>query len=124
MLKVTPTLAIIMLLFATCTDHDLTTTGVCGVSDPANELAWLKAEIRVLDQSRDKNTHRYFYVSQATYQNQTVFIFGNCCPNCNTITPIKNCYGELLNNSIAEINGSITGEQILWASEDNECSFR
>lgn len=67
----------------------------CNVGSPLAELAWLKAEIQRREQSGSE-VEKYFYIQQAEYNGQTIFIYNNCCPMCNTIVPAYNCQGELL----------------------------
>jgi hypothetical protein len=64
----------------------------CSVTDPAQDLPWLQSKIALIT-SQDSS---YAYIQQAVYQGQTVFIFRNCCPSCNTIVPVYNCQGEII----------------------------
>ena len=49
----------------------------CSVNNPAEDLAWLKAEIQRLEQL-NSDIAKYFYIQQAEYKQQTVFIYNNC----------------------------------------------
>jgi hypothetical protein len=64
----------------------------CSVNNPARDLPWLKEKVGAL-RAQDSS---YEYIQQATYRGQTVFVFENCCPHCNTIVPVYNCRGELI----------------------------
>jgi hypothetical protein len=62
------------------------------VNNPAQDLPWLREKVKALRERQSS----YEYIQQATYRGQTVFIFGNCCPSCNTVVPVYNCQGELI----------------------------
>jgi len=66
------------------------TINVCSV-DPVEDLSWLQSRIRLLEQSSLEN---YSYVQQAELLQETVFIFGNCCPFCLSVRPVYNCQGK------------------------------
>ncbi|MEL7003724.1 MAG: hypothetical protein AAFN93_13460 [Bacteroidota bacterium] len=114
---------IIILLFAiSCNDEkDILIGNTCGVDRPLEELDWLKDEISEIN---DSDVKRYLYLTQANYQNQTVFIFGNCCPFCLTITSVMDCGGEFIGILGTDIdNSEITDEQVIWTPEGFECQL-
>lgn len=78
-------------------DHDehIETTSLCAVANPKEDLPWLKTKIEQLVQS-DPTVAKYFYVEQGVLNGETVFIFPNCCPQCNSMVPVYNCKGEQL----------------------------
>lgn len=84
-----------VLLSSSCSDNDDTIPLACGVADPTEDIGWLKNEIEDL-KSSDSGIQQYFYVWQGIYDSQTVFVFDNCCPFCNTVVPVYNCQGEQL----------------------------
>ncbi|MFT6866281.1 MAG: hypothetical protein ACJA08_001112 [Cyclobacteriaceae bacterium] len=108
------------LIFA-CNDDDVF-ENICSEDNPTTDLDWLASEIQTLEQSE---LSQFFYVSQAEYENMTVFIFGNCCPNCNTVIPVRNCSGELvgiIGNGDDDIEVSIlTKDTIIWKPNNFEC---
>lgn len=116
----------IFLLFAilSCSSDDsLPIIAACDVDNPIEDLAWLQSRVQVL---RDNETEesQFFFVSQATFQGETVFIFDNCCPFCNTVAPVFNCSGEqlgLLNNEVPQ--DELTGLQIVYRPNDFACTF-
>ena len=82
-------------LFMSCSDRDDTIHVICGVNDPTEELAWLKAEITI--RRRDVSEEaKYQYISQAVWEGSTVFLYRNCDPKGNSIIPVYSCEGELL----------------------------
>jgi hypothetical protein len=112
---------ILNILFFLCTlachdknDSDL----ICDVANPAKDLAWLKAEI----ETREKSTsdlNVYFYIQQGEYQGQTVFIYNNCCPMCNTIISVYDCSGAKLFDMSNDIK--IDNVKTLWKPNGNPC---
>jgi hypothetical protein len=66
----------------------------------------------------------FAYVAQATYRNQTVFIYGNCCATCNTIIPVYNCSGEQIGIVHGTIDASIMDDDVLiWKSTRSTCAL-
>ena len=110
-------------LTVTCASDNIINT--CSESDPIKNLIWLKSKIDELEQS-DQETIKYFYVSQAEYNGSTIFIFGNCCPVCNTVIQAYNCDGDLIGSlgcGNEEINFSILAKDvIIWQPPDFQCS--
>ncbi len=86
---------LMIVLFATyaCRNEDSSPRqDTCSVNNPAQDLPWLKEKVEALREQESS----YEYIQQATYRGQTVFLFGSCCPNCNTVAPVYNCQGELV----------------------------
>jgi hypothetical protein len=65
----------------------------CSVSNPAQDLPWLTHKIEFILASQDSS---YFFVQQANYRGQTVFLFKDCCPYCDTQLLAYNCQGEVI----------------------------
>jgi len=111
--KVTLSFLFCIVLFS-CKDKDEPVT-VCGVKDPANDLAWLKA---VIDDLEKSSVRQYFYVSRAEYNHTVVFTVGNCCPMCNTYTPVYKCDGtQMQNPDYSQIKNSV----VIWKPDDFLC---
>lgn len=112
-------LSLIGVLVFSCADHNMT----CLVGDPVTELPWLAAEVKEMGES---NFAEFLYVSQATYESETVFIFANCCPNCSSIYSVYNCKGESI-GSIGQKEFPIDLLQkgrVIWKAENSSCVFR
>jgi hypothetical protein len=62
----------------------------------------------------------YEYVQQSTYQGNTVFIFGNCCPFCDSIFLVKDCEGKVVDVPAGDVNGTTT---VIWKPENSQCVF-
>jgi hypothetical protein len=95
----------------------------CSVNKPVEDLAWLKAEVKRLEQSTS-DVAKYFYIQQAEYNQQTIFIYNNCCPVCNTIVPVYNCQGELLFylSDNPEEAKNIKNAKIIWKPNGFACA--
>jgi hypothetical protein len=116
-------LFLILVLTASCGDpsEEKDNAGACGASDPINELTWLKEEI----ESRKQNPNgidKYFYIEQGEYQKQTVFLYNNCCPMCNTTIPVYACDGTKLFDSALGID--IKNIKIVWKPADFPCQIQ
>jgi hypothetical protein len=107
----------------------------CLVKDPATELDWLKATIEN-GKSSPSDLSKYFFLSMAVYNGNTVFMWENCCPFCDTLPPIvQNCSGEpigyvsdlpgtmvYLGVTIAAVNPTLLKDsQIIWKPADFAC---
>lgn len=115
-------------MFYACDNNstDLTIKAFCAVENPTEELAWLKNEIAEREQNTTEDS-KYQYVMQSTYNGETIIIYGNCCPLCNSVLPVYNCEGELIG-----VIGSrsqdfpfevLTVGQIIWKTSDFACTF-
>ena len=101
-------------------DSDLHTT--CSVKDPTRDLEWLASKIEVMKAS---TMSEYLYISQAEYKDKTVFIYGNCCPYCDTVVPVYNCSGEHIGDIGDESfdPSLLEHDHVIWQSENSECNF-
>ena len=104
-------LFVLMLVLFGCHNDD-------NVEPCGEDLEWLDQRVLELeDQS-------YFYVTQGSYQGETVFIFKDCCPFCVTVWLVFSCAGEQLGsisfNDIAE--SDISNETLYWTPENFECT--
>jgi hypothetical protein len=95
----------------------------CNVSNPIEDLTWLKDKITELEQTSSYESGE-IYISQANYNGNTVFIMGNCCAVCNTIVPIYNCEGESIGYIGDDTFDSTILEKdvIIWKPENFVCN--
>jgi len=109
-------LGIILTLAFSCKDQgpDL----ICNVNNPTEDLPWLKSEIERRKQSQN-DISKYFYIEQGEYNGQTVFIYNNCCPMCNTILSVYDCNGKKLFDLDSTIE--IKNIKKIWVPEDFPC---
>jgi hypothetical protein len=113
---------LIFFLFGSCVYNEVSPSKTCNVNNPVEDLPWLKAAIAGYDQTSDY--YKYLYVLKADYNNQTVFIFGSCCPFCNTVTPVTDCEGKFLFYRFdKEQSDFIKNEQVIWQARNSECKF-
>ncbi len=111
------------LLLLTCKEDDSPKPkNTCSVEDPVHDLPWLAAEV---EEMQNSSLAEYWYITQAQYGAETVFIYGNCCPFCNTMTPVFNCSGEQLGtvgDGTFEMD-NFKNEAVIWAPDDSHCQF-
>jgi len=94
----------------------------CNVSNPVEDLTWIKNTIDDLKSLQDGGM--YSYISMAKYKGETVFLLGYCNPAANWVTPVYNCSGDSL-GIIGEISQEdITDMEVIWKSENSLCFSR
>jgi hypothetical protein len=95
----------------------------CSVTNPVTDMAWLKAEVQRREKSGSE-IEKYFYIQQAEYNGQTIFMYNNCCPMCGTVVPAYNCQGELLFylGQKPEEDKKIRNTKILWKPNNFTCA--
>ncbi len=89
----------------------------CNVSNPAEELEWLKDKIDNVEEDQ------YSYFVMANYKGETVFYYGNCDPLINYISVVMNCSGENIGYTY-DLAEELTDRTILWKPENSECHFQ
>lgn len=90
--------------------------GVCGVSNPLEELPWLKAKIEEATQAEQSNYCNLWSVTMASYNGQTVFIpavSGTLCDTC-AGDVVYDCEGELLFACDSEKEAKIRNRKVIW----------
>lgn len=116
-------LVITIFLTFSCSEESQPNTS-CSVENPIEDLDWLAAAIQTLSES---GMSQYLYVTQARYGFVTVFIFGNCCPNCNSIIPVYSCSGDHIGNignGEGDIDFSIlNNDVVIWKPDNSACNF-
>lgn len=114
------TILIILCLLVSCRE-ETDPKRACSVDNPVEDLAWLASQIQEWEST---NWREYAFVTQAKYENETVFIFGNCCPMCNTVIPVYNCSGERIGIINYDIDEHILKNEVLiWKSEFSTCTI-
>jgi hypothetical protein len=94
-----------------------TESNKCNVSNPIEDLDWLKQEID------DVKHDEYSYYVMATYEGETVFYYGNCNPLINYISIVRNCNGDSLGFT-NDLYDELTDISTLWKHEDSKCNFQ
>lgn len=117
-----------LLLFAlislvlSCNEADDDSLSTCFESDPVAELSWLADKI---DDIGTGELAEYFYVVRAQYGFETIFIFSNCCPFCNSVASVYDCNGE----AIGYIGDGTFGFEVMedaklvWKPVNSKCAF-
>lgn len=115
------TIVLALVLVFSCKKEIITTSSnTCNVSNPVEDLPWLKARINSILTNPDAS--KYQYVAIASYNSQTVFIFGNCDPLSINPIPAYNCSGALLGN-IGDIPpAGIKNQKTLWKASNSVCN--
>lgn len=100
-----------------CDEKDDPTTA-CGVSDPVENLAWLK---QLAEEASSGGLSEYAYITQAKYKGKRVFYLGSCCPNCNWALILYDCEGNALDDEISF--DDLEESKLIWHPENYQCTF-
>ncbi|MCH7407028.1 hypothetical protein [Belliella aquatica] len=99
----------------------------CGEQEePREDIAWLN--LRIENMKQDQEFGKYLNILTGTYEGITVYIFGNCCPNCNSVAPVYDSEENLLGFlSFSEGEGinfnSIQNVKVYWKPKNSACNF-
>lgn len=115
------TVVMVLFLFSCKKDSNESPKEICYVSNPTEELAWLKASIESLEAGNAENL-KYSYYMTANLDGETVFYYGNCNPLINYTSSIQNCSGETL-GSLSTLYTKLTDAKILWQPSGSVCNF-
>lgn len=108
---------IIYMTLSSCVDE---LSNTCDISDPINDLPWLKEQINYLKAHENKHAVSTVYYSIAKYQGETVFFNWNCSPNVNFASYVVNCNGEIISSTI-DIYDELTDIARIWEYERFKC---
>lgn len=106
-------------------ESECSPVSVCAVTEPLQNLPWLKAEVELLEKN-SFDISQYFYITQGEYKGEAVFFIGNCCPMCNTLPPaVLNCKGEELfrMGQNAHQDNSIKNKKVIWKGPNYACTL-
>lgn len=107
---------VLMSIFCDSFDEQGTTTYLCEIQNPTENILWLKEAI---DEVRND---QFSYYSTAIYQGQRVFFYTNCDPTVNYISFVQNCAGENLGNT-TEFFDNLKEIEVIWKHKDSKCTF-
>jgi len=105
-----------------CKTDDDNLINTCNVTNPVENLNWLKEVIADIEQSSLFESGEV-YISQANYNSNTIFILGNCCALCNSVLPVYDCEG----NNLGYVGDSnfdtsiLDNDKVIWKSENFIC---
>jgi hypothetical protein len=84
------------------------------------ELEWLKSAIQNIE-LLSPDILKYYFVSMAKYNGETVFIVSNCDPLANSVFPVMNCAGQKI-GILGEISpDSLLSRQVIWKPATSVC---
>ena len=89
---------------------------ICNVDKPLTELVWIKD---LLATAAASDLSIYSYLIQGSFQEQTVFILGNCCPFCNWMPVVLDCQGEAIPQATLF---QVEDQQVIWRPEGSVCN--
>lgn len=91
---------------------------VCGVSNPLEELAWLKEWLQKTEVTPE-NPCALYNITQGNYQGQNVYIIGVGGPLCDTCAgnAVYNCEGEQVFVCNLEEQAKISDQKVIWERE-------
>lgn len=104
-----------------CDDGNLTT---CNVSDPVQDLEWIRNEIDEIEQKKDTDPfYQYRYFAKGYHEGKPVFFQSVCCPPCSSvpIVTLKDCQGHELLTTYDTSNGRIKFKKTIWRAEGFPC---
>jgi hypothetical protein len=112
-------LIIVCITLSSCEKDDDIGFGnnTCNVSNPAEELGWLKEAI---DNVRQDD---YSYYVMAKYNGETVFYYGNCNPLIDYVSTTHTCSGERIEFT-NDFQAELTDKRILWKHKESKCNFK
>lgn len=82
------------LLIFSCNEADDDSLSNCFKNNPIEELPWLAEAVEKMRTSDFLS--EYQYIVQARFGFETIFIFADCCPFCNSIWQVYDCNGEAI----------------------------
>lgn len=95
----------------------------CNVDNVVTDLPWLA------DLLSEEENHfigqSYSILYTGTYKSKTVFLIGNCCPNCLMLPPsVYDCKGKVLGSLGDGIEWEdIKDQKVIWKSSNNSCNI-
>lgn len=121
-------LSIVMITFSCQKDNDdEVLLAACNFPNPMEDLEWLKNKINEFENSELETyefNQAYTYITQAQKDGNAIFILANCCPHCNSYSPVYNCEGEEI-GSIGDDTYSfdlLENSTLIWKSENSLCT--
>jgi hypothetical protein len=111
-----------LLLMFSCNKDAVVETNTCKVSNPVENLPWLKSRINLILTS-NPDVSKYQYISIAEYKGETVFIFGNCNPLVISDFQVYSCSNVFLGNVGVIPSNELLNRKTLWRTPNSLCSL-
>lgn len=120
-MKKAPLLLLFFLIILASCSEDPQPLQACNTDNVLVDLPWL-AEL-VTELNKSDFGRKYSYISTGIYMGQTIFSLQNCCPFCNSVTPIYDCSGNNLGflGSQGIESDEITNWKVIWKSTESTC---
>ncbi|NJK84742.1 MAG: hypothetical protein HC906_00910 [Bacteroidales bacterium] len=81
----------------------------------------VKKSIEEIKESNN-DLSRYAYFMTATFNDESVFIYGNCHPAINYVSFVVNCHGDTLGYT-NELYDQLKQVTVFWKPDDSLCNF-
>lgn len=114
MKRILSLISILALILIFSCDNEESENNFCDVSNPTEELSWLKTMIN--------NFSDYEYIMVANYEGETVFYNVNCNPLVNSASTVFNCSGDFIGNT-NDIRDDLSNERLIWKHANSKCDF-
>ncbi|MEK6151749.1 hypothetical protein WIW50_00725 [Flavobacteriaceae bacterium 3-367] len=106
-----------------CSDDDDSKDerSACGVANILEDLDWLRDEIADREQSTSPDI-QYCYITKATWNGQTVFLYEDCNPLINKVVPVLDCEGTSLGAvGVAVDRNELSDFCTVWSPDNFAC---
>jgi hypothetical protein len=115
-------ISILLLLLISCKEENII-SNYCNIINPISDLNWISVRIQELEQN-SYTTSQYYYLTQAIFKNETIFVFGNCCPFCNSVSVVQSCTGQIIGVLGMDIDMNELNEaEVIWKHPDSTCTI-
>lgn len=100
---------------------DVLPSNTCGVSNPVEDIAWLKDRIDYFESTNVT----VVYLWQTEYQDKTIFVLGTCAENSDPILAAYDCEGNDPSSmtGFTEFLQGKTPENIIWKPTNSTCNL-
>lgn len=112
-------LLLVLLMFSFSCQEKVDPLLACGVENPRENLDWLNELIEQLEITEFGRT--FNYITEGIFQDQTLFVLQNCCPNCNSAPIFYDCQGNVFDTAEISI-ADLSEVQLIWKSEFSSCT--
>ena len=117
-------LLVTLLLYFSCDTDDVAVVPACGVTNPIEDLSWLRNEVA----RREANItefSKFCFIVQAVANAETIFLYEDCDPLADKFIPVFDCDGTAVGR-VGDENyplEAITMREIIYRPSDFSCSF-
>lgn len=101
-----------LIIIGSCKKEE--SNSLCYVSNPIEELDWLKIMINDFSD--------YDYIMKANYNGETVFYNGNCNPAANYVSTVYNCNGDAIGYT-NDLWDELSNDVLVWQNQESKCNF-